>query len=422
MNLPWRAKVFVFSLITLSLVSLIYAGFALSAPTTSQLALFSIFILLAVLSGIYATRIPLYRWEISSSITIYLASIFILGLPFTVLLVFIASLSSELFLRRARFKKGWSNFIIPVSFNISQLVITVTVTGLIFRLSGDPAFLVHEASHYLWAILASFSYLLLNLSLVAGIVSMTERKGFLYSVWKGLWEFSIQYLAMCTLALLFTVLFSLSIWHVSLALIPLILVHVSFRSYLKIQTEARKTFEKIARLLDERDHYTAVHSTAVAELAVKVAQKMGLSQGEIEKVDIAARVHDIGKIAVPDSILLKPGPLSKEEWTVMKRHPVVSAELIEGLAIYTPVANAVRHEHEHWNGSGYPDGLKGEEIPLIARIIAAADVHNALTTDRPYRKALSHEKTIEIIKEMRGTDLDPVIADALLQVIASKEE
>jgi HD-GYP domain-containing protein (c-di-GMP phosphodiesterase class II) len=154
---------------------------------------------------------------------------------------------------------------------------------------------------------------------------------------------------------------------------------------------------------------------------VKIAQEMGLSQGEIEKVDIAARVHDIGKIAVPDSILLKTGTLNAEEWALMKRHPVISAELIEGLEIYKPVANAVRHEHEHWNGSGYPNGLKGDQIPLIARIITAADIYNALSTDRPYRKAFSHEKTIEMIKEMKSADLDPVVADALLRVLDSLE-
>jgi HD-GYP domain-containing protein (c-di-GMP phosphodiesterase class II) len=212
------------------------------------------------------------------------------------------------------------------------------------------------------------------------------------------------------------------VWHVFLALIPLVLVHVSFRSYLQLQTEARKTFEKISRILDERDHYTAVHSSSVAELSVKIGQEMGLSEREIEKIDIAARVHDIGKVAIPDAVLLKPGPLDDAEWETMKRHPVISAELIEGLEIYSHVANAVRHEHERWNGSGYPDGLKGDEIPIVARIIAAADVYDALSTDRPYRKAFTHEESIEMIGEMRGSELDPGVTDALKRILSSQEE
>jgi len=121
---------------------------------------------------------------------------------------------------------------------------------------------------------------------------------------------------------------------------------------MKLQTEARKTFEKISELLDARDHYTAVHSTEVADLAVRIGQELGLSPGEVERLEVAAKVHDIGKVAVPDSILLKAGPLSDEEWRVMKTHPEISAELIEGLEIYSAVADAVRHEHERWTRSG----------------------------------------------------------------------
>jgi HD-GYP domain-containing protein (c-di-GMP phosphodiesterase class II) len=149
---------------------------------------------------------------------------------------------------------------------------------------------------------------------------------------------------------------------------------------------------------------------------------MGLGQREIEQINIAARVHDIGKIAIPDSILLKPGKLDEAEWVKMREHPVISAELIAGIEIYSPVSEAVRHEHERWNGTGYPDGLKGEEIPLLARVIAAADIYNALSTDRPYRKAFSKDETNRMINEMMEIELDPVVASALLRVIENLPE
>ena len=194
-------------------------------------------------------------------------------------------------------------------------------------------------------------------------------------------------------------------------------MHISFRSYLKLQTEARRTFEKVSELLDARDHYTAVHSADVADLAGQIAQELGLSHGDLERIQIAAKVHDIGKVAIPDSILLKRGPLNDEEWAVMKTHPATSAELISGLEIYSGVADAVRHEHERWNGSGYPEGLVGEQIPMISRIIAAADIYDALITDLPYRPAFSLDETLHMIEEMRGKDLDPAVADALLRVV-----
>ncbi len=421
MNLPFRARFFVGVLVASCIASLAYAGYTLTAPTTAQVTILSVFILLGVLSEAYATWIPFYRWEISSSVAIYLAGLFILGPPLAVFLVFASSLISELLLRWGRREKSLWNMIVPIAFNVGQLVVAVTLAGLVLWASGHTTITLESPYDYLWAVLIFLSYSLANLTLVRGIVSLSSGGGFFYGLWKSIREFALQYLVLCVSALLLTVLYSISVWHVFLALIPLVLVHVSFRSYLQLQTEARKTFEKISRILDERDHYTAVHSSSVAELAVKIAGEMRLSERDIEKIDIAARVHDIGKIAVPDAILLKPGPLSEEEWAMMKRHPVVSAELIEGLEIYGHVADAVRHEHERWNGSGYPDGLKGDEIPVVARVIAAADVYNALSTDRPYRKAFTHEESIKIIREMRGTELDPDVTDALERILSSQQ-
>ena len=421
MKLPFRAKVFIGLLVVFCFASLVYAVYTVSPPTADQLAIASVFVILAILSEIYATWIPPYKWEISGSMAICLAALFMLGPSLGVLLVFVSSLLSEVFLRWDQLRQGYGKFIAATLFNTSQLTVAMTVAGLTLRFSNHQVLLLGEPSEYLWAIAGSLFYLLLNTSSVIGIVCIIEKKKFLYPMWTNLHEFFVQYFTLCSLALLLTVLYSISIWHVLLGLIPVVLVHVSFGSYLRLQTETRKTFEQISRLLDERDHYTAVHSTEVAELATRIAQEMGLSQRDIERTDIAARVHDIGKIAVPDSILLKPGPLTEEEWKIMKLHPAVSAELIEGLEIYAPVANAVRHEHERWNGKGYPDGLRGEAIPFVARIIAAADIYNALSTDRPYRKAFSRQQAIEIVKQMRGVELDPAVADALIRVISGQK-
>ncbi len=421
MNLPFSARFFVILISALCVLSLVYAGSTLASPTISQLTLFSIFLILAVLSEVYATWIPFYGWEMSSSIALYLAGLFILGPSLGILLVFISSLSSELLLRWKQLEKGLWSAIVPIAFNVSQFVVAIAIVGLVLRLFGHERLLLDTPSAYLWAVGSFASCSLLNLSFVRGIISLTGPGKFFYGLWKSMRAFSIQLLVLCASALLLAVLYSISVWHVFLGLVPLVLVHVSFRSYLKLQTEARKTFERISRILDERDHYTAVHSSSVAELAVKIAKQMDLSESEIENIDVAAKVHDIGKIAVPDAILLKPGKLDADEWTIMKKHPVISAELIEGLSIYSHVANAVRHEHEHWDGSGYPDGLKGDDIPLIARIITAADIYDALSTDRPYRKAFSHEKSIEMIRKMRGKEIDPAVADALERVLTSEE-
>ena len=422
MTLALRARIFIALLSLGSLASLGYAASIVQRTSVNELVLFSLLIVLAILAEIYATWIPAYRMEMSSSIAVHLAALFILGPALGTFLVFTSTFLSELFLRADESKKGWNTLLIPIFFNVSQFTVAIGLAGLVITLTGHQKLLLLADPDYVLAVISSSAYLFLNLVFVMGIIALTEKKNFTFLLVRRIREFFIQIMALVVLAILITVLYSISFWHVFLILIPLVLVHVSFRSHMRLQTETRKTFERISRILDERDHYTAVHSSDVAELAVSIGQEMGLPQGVIEKIDIAARVHDIGKIAIPDSILLKPGPLDEEEWKVMKKHPEISAELIEGLEIYRPVANAVRHEHEHWDGSGYPDGLKGEEIPFIARIITAADVYNALTTRRPYRDALSAEEASTKLREMKGSTLDPIIADALLRVIASGQQ
>jgi len=419
MRIPTRARIYVYLLSVLAILGIVLAGGTVGRISSQDAVLLLIFAAFAIMSEIYATWIPAYKWEISSSIAVYLATLFIFGPSIAALFVFGSSIVSEFFLRWSANRKNWRAVLFPVLFNASQLAVAITVAGLLLRLTNYPAGGLQAPSHYLIAVCAFLIYALVNLFLVTSIINLVDRKPIATSLGSNIRDFTIQYIVLCVSALLLAVLYTISPWHVLLALFPLALVHVSFRSYLKLQTEARKTFEKISLILDARDHYTAVHSEEVAELAVRIGEEMGLSQGEIERIDIAARVHDIGKIAIPDSILLKPGPLDDEEWKIMKQHPVTSADLISGLEIYSPVVEAVRHEHEKWNGSGYPDGLAGEEIPFVSRVIAAADVYNALTTDRPYRSAFSKDKAAEIIRDSSGVDLDPQVARALLRVINS---
>ncbi len=422
MNLPVKARVCIYFLGLLALAALVYYGRDLPFLSRDQLLVIAIFLLLGFLSEVYATWIPIYGLEMSGSLAIYLASLFILGPSLTVFVVLVTIVGTEVVIRWDYLREQPARFFHTAGFNIAQLVVTVAVAGMLLRFGQRVPLNLMFAGDYLWAFAAFLCYAVVNLSLVTGIVSLIEKKSFSYGLIKSFKDFFLQYVSLFASALLLAVLYSVSVWHMLLGVVPLVVVHVSFRSYLRIQTEARKVFEKVSRLLDERDPYTALHSREVADLAVKIAREIGLSQGEIEKTEIAALVHDIGKIAIPDSILLKSSKLNEEEWVVMKRHPVISAELIAELDLYRPVVDAVRHEHEHWDGSGYPDGLKGDRIPLLSRIIAAADVYNALSTDRPYRKAFSYEKTIEMIEEMRGGLLEPTLVDALLRVIPAVEE
>ena len=174
--------------------------------------------------------------------------------------------------------------------------------------------------------------------------------------------------------------------------------------------------------LEARDHYTRGHSEAVAMLTAKMATHMNAAQEEIESLTIAGRLHDLGKIGVPDSILLKCGPLTSEEFAVIKQHPVVGADILGSISSIQYVLPVILHHHERIDGKGYPDGLKGERIPLWARMMAVADTYHALTSDRPYRKGMPWDKALSIIQDVRDTQLCPECVDVFIPMISNMTE
>ncbi|MFP3953659.1 MAG: HD-GYP domain-containing protein [Candidatus Acetothermia bacterium] len=271
-------------------------------------------------------------------------------------------------------------------------------------------------------LIAFVVYTVVNISLVSGIITFVEGTSFLYLMRSYLRNLHIHVLSNGVLAVLIAVVYESSPWNLIFVAILLLLVNTSLKGYLELRRQAKRTFEKVMELLSKRDPYTHEHSESVGDLTAKIADEMKVNPEKKEAIVSAARVHDIGKLGTPDSILLKPGKLNDEEWEVMKEHPVVGANILSELKIYKDSVDDVRHEHERWDGSGYPDGLEGKEIPLGSRIIAVADVWNALVTERPYRGPLPEEVALQEINEMAGVKLDPDAVDAFFKIMEGKEE
>lgn len=177
------------------------------------------------------------------------------------------------------------------------------------------------------------------------------------------------------------------------------------------------SLQMMAQAVDLKDPYTSNHSQRVARLAVRIARELGLAEPEVEHIRIGALLHDLGKIGVSNDIIRKPGKLTAEEYRLMMKHSGVGADIIEPLEVLGKSASMVRHHHEHWDGSGYPDGLKGPAIPLGARIILVADAFDALTTDRPYRMGTSRREAMEVIQRNAGLQFDPVVVEALKRIV-----
>jgi putative nucleotidyltransferase with HDIG domain len=174
----------------------------------------------------------------------------------------------------------------------------------------------------------------------------------------------------------------------------------------------------LANALEAKDPYTRGHSERVAALSRRIAAALGRPPGEVEVIGQAGLLHDIGKIGVPESILRKAGPLTAAEWAVMRRHPVIGAQIVAPFEFLSTGSAVIRHHHERWDGSGYPDGLRGAEIPLGARIVAGADVFDALTSARPYRGALSPADALRHLEREAGRTLDERVVAALIAVVA----
>jgi HD-GYP domain-containing protein (c-di-GMP phosphodiesterase class II) len=188
----------------------------------------------------------------------------------------------------------------------------------------------------------------------------------------------------------------------------------------QLNVDAEKSYfdiiSALALAVEAKDRYSRGHQDRVAEYAVKIAEKLKLREPEKNTLRDAAKLHDLGKIGISDEILSKPGPLTEEEWGVMRTHPSVGEEILKPVKSLTHLRDLIRHHHEKLDGTGYPDGLKGDQISLLARILAVADIYDALRTNRPYRKALSIDEAAVLLRGI-GNKIDQGVVEALMMAV-----
>jgi len=376
----------------------------------------------AAFSGSYAIRIPGLVVRLSVSEPIVFLSTLVFGpAPGTI------TAAADAFAMSLRLP---SRLRTPhrILFNVGGLAISVLPSALIyFHLAGlsprSPTYGRLETfvvPLYIFAV----SVFVINSSIVALAVGI-ERGLSAFLVWRTqfLW-LSASYLASAAIAAILVV-FTYS-FDYALAGLLLPLVVVSFlvlrttlgrlddtnRHLSEVNSLYLSTIETLAMAIDAKDQVTHGHIRRVQRFAVGLAKAMGVSEErQLKAIEAAALLHDMGKLAIPEFILNKPGKLTEHEFSVMKTHAAVGADILSSIHFPYPVVPIVRHHHENWDGSGYPDGLKGSEIPIGARILSVVDCYDALTSDRPYRPALSTDDALEILTQRRGRMYDPLVVD-----------
>lgn len=204
-----------------------------------------------------------------------------------------------------------------------------------------------------------------------------------------------------------------------------LLVEFASNSYARIQTATKleahytKTIEALTSALEARDPYTQAHTGRIRDLSMAIALALRVPRRVRDAVHFGALLHDVGKIGISDAILQKPGPLSEAEWQIMRRHPEIGVRMLQGIDFLAPALDVVMYHHERWDGRGYPSGLRGDEIPLAARIVAVCDAFDAMTTDRPYRKGFSIDQALDELTGVAGTQLDPRCTLLLVEFVRS---
>jgi len=377
---------------------------AVTATPAGDPALAAVLVALAVVANNCQVMVT-PRYKADAAPAIHFAIVLLFPPAAAVALVGLGALGGEAFLW-VRGKRQP----VDVVFNVSQLMIADGAASLVFRGLGaghseDLTLIVAGAT-------AACVMYLVSTALVVGAAALyTRRRPF--EVWAeaaagDLSQTAALYVAGCLLA----VIAARSPWVAAVMMVPIAGVQLSLKSSMELRAQTVAAVESMADLVDRRDPYTFQHSRSVAEHAVRVARRLKLADREVELIGLAARVHDLGKIAVPYAVLHKQGRLTDEEFALMKRHPDDGADILAKFPEYRRGRELVLAHHERIDGRGYPRRLAGDQIPLGARIIAVADAWDAMTSDRPYRKALAQDVALAELMRGRGTQWDAAVVDA----------
>ncbi|WP_273327203.1 HD-GYP domain-containing protein [Vallitalea guaymasensis] len=305
-------------------------------------------------------------------------------------------------------------------FNISQVVVVIGIAGeILYGVLGYTKGTLNTLSELVPVVLIIILICeILNSFLVAIMINLMHGKNILETFVNNLKGIVPSLLGIGALGIIMALAdMRYGKGVVVLFFAPLLVARYSFKLYFESQSMAMETIHALNDALEVKDAYTGGHATRVQEYAVKLAKASGMKKKEVEMIRTAALLHDIGKIGIPDFILNKKGKLTKEEYDIIKEHPVMGARILSNVDSLKEISNIIRHHHEKYDGTGYPDALKGADIPIESAILAIADSFDAMTTDRPYKRAMASLEALDELKVNKGTQFNPLLVDQFIKVM-----
>jgi putative nucleotidyltransferase with HDIG domain len=381
---------------------------------------------LTLFTGSFTVKLPFIPAKISVSDTFVFTSTLLFGQAAGTITVVLDALVASLFMDRAQRTP------VRVIFNATAPAIAIRVASetFFFLASVPPGHIDRSALGRMIAPVLAFAlvYFLINAALVAGAVATERGESAFRIAIENFPPVSLTYFVGSSIALLIVTYTDEIDLTVLSIIVPLIVIsHFTFRNSMARLTDAERhlaqlndmylsTVETLAMAVDAKDQITHGHIRRVQIYAVELARRLGVSDGnQLKAIESAALLHDMGKLAMPEHILNKPGKLTPAEFSIMKRHAAIGADLLSEIRFPYPVIPIIRHHHENWDGTGYPSAIAGTDIPIGARILSVVDCFDALTSDRPYRPRLGINEAFEILRARRGSMYDPLIVDVFIE-------
>ena len=411
MGLNRKAQIYI--AVLFAIATILY-GFILINFEIESFTMLAFWVILAIIAETLLIPLPSNTVGVSVGFAISLASIIVGGPLVGATVSFMGMLLRTPNIKGRGIAHMFNTPLYKTIFNVSQTIIITGSIGLIYYKIGG----VVGQFVLIPTVIILIVDIFLNTTIISGFLTFATKQSF-HKVWisniKGMFASAISVGTMGVIIALAFIGYGYG--AVILFFGPLLLARYSFKLYIEMRSLYISTIQALNKTLEAKDPYTSGHAARVERFAVDLAQAYNLSFDRIQNIKTASILHDIGKIGIDDSILNKATKLSQEEFENIMKHPSIGADIINNVDFLKNITGIIRHHHERYDGTGYPDGLSGKAIPIEACILTIADSYDAMTSDRPYRKALTNEQALEEIRINAGKQFHPVLADKFVNMM-----
>jgi putative nucleotidyltransferase with HDIG domain len=420
-KLPLNLKVYIITIYIITFISFL-VWFKIEHIILFQIK-FNVLLFFIFLTALTESLTVTYRnISFSTSFAITVASFILFG-TFNAIVILLLGFICRVIKVNCQYKHIFNTAFYGTLFNCCGFTLPVLYGSYFYKLAGGTTYNGKLDNNLLPIVVFSIGFYLVNTFIISIVYSITSKKGVIYSFIINFKLVLLNTFVMTPFGILLAYLFnSYSYGGVMLLLVPIILTRYTFSLYIQTKSQYVQTVDALMLAMEARDKYTEGHSKRVAEISASIAKELRYTQWKIEQLNMAALLHDVGKIGVDDHILNKPGKLTKEEFDTIKNHPHIGYNILKDIKSLESILPIVRHHHERYDGNGYPDAKRAEELSLDVFIIQLADSIDAMATDRPYRKALHPDEVTEEVKKHSGSQFHPKVVEAYFKVLKKQKK